>query len=234
MRSCARRARILPRRSSTRRHKPVIAFIDDHREAYGVEPICRVLPIAPSTYHAPVARRADPTRLSGAGRDGMHALMPGVSAGVRGELRRAMACGKVWRQLKREGHDVARCTVAAADANPWFCRAMLRGKPARTDDQTTRRRRARWTTSIGSSRPRIRMRCGSLTSPMSRLGRASSTSPSSSMHTRDASLAGACREPASCGLRARCAGAGFCMTGGPSTRGGLVHHSDRGSQYVSI
>ncbi len=33
----------------------MIAFIDDHREAYGVEPICRVLPIAPSTYHAHVA-----------------------------------------------------------------------------------------------------------------------------------------------------------------------------------
>ena len=37
----------------------MIAFIDDHRQAYGVEPICKVLPIAPSTYHAHVARRAD-------------------------------------------------------------------------------------------------------------------------------------------------------------------------------
>ena len=41
----------------------MIAFIDDHRGAYGVEPICRVLPIAPSTYHAHVARRADPALL---------------------------------------------------------------------------------------------------------------------------------------------------------------------------
>jgi hypothetical protein len=40
----------------------MIAFIDDRREAYGVEPICRVLPIAPSTYHAHVARRADPAK----------------------------------------------------------------------------------------------------------------------------------------------------------------------------
>lgn len=39
----------------------MIAFIDDHRDTYGVEPICRVLPIAPSTYHARVAQRADPT-----------------------------------------------------------------------------------------------------------------------------------------------------------------------------
>ena len=39
------------------------AFIDDHRGVYGVEPICRVLPIAPSTDHAHVARRANPGRL---------------------------------------------------------------------------------------------------------------------------------------------------------------------------
>ena len=39
----------------------MIAFIDDHRQAYGVEPICRVLPIAPSTYHAHAAMRADPS-----------------------------------------------------------------------------------------------------------------------------------------------------------------------------
>jgi putative transposase len=40
----------------------MIAFIDDHRQAYGVEPICRVLRIAPSTYHARVAQRADPAK----------------------------------------------------------------------------------------------------------------------------------------------------------------------------
>jgi putative transposase len=42
----------------------MIAFIDDHREAHGVEPICKVLPIAPSTYHEHAAKRADPTKLS--------------------------------------------------------------------------------------------------------------------------------------------------------------------------
>ena len=42
----------------------MIAFIDDHRQAYGVEPICRVLPIAQSTSHAHAATRADPIRLS--------------------------------------------------------------------------------------------------------------------------------------------------------------------------
>src|SRR5262245_61582240 len=42
----------------------MIAFIDDHREAHGVEPICKVLPIALSTYHDHVAKRADPEKLS--------------------------------------------------------------------------------------------------------------------------------------------------------------------------
>jgi len=39
----------------------MIAFIDDHRGVHGVEPICKVLPIAPSTYWADVAKRADPS-----------------------------------------------------------------------------------------------------------------------------------------------------------------------------
>ena len=40
----------------------MIAFIDEHRAVYGVEPISRVLPIAPSTYHAHMAKRAEPAR----------------------------------------------------------------------------------------------------------------------------------------------------------------------------
>jgi hypothetical protein len=55
----------------------MIAFIDDHRGAHGVEPICKVLPIAPSTYYAHVAKRADPTRLSARARRD-DALMPEV------------------------------------------------------------------------------------------------------------------------------------------------------------
>jgi len=41
----------------------MITFIDDHRPVYGVEPICRVLPIAPSTYYEHAARRRNPARL---------------------------------------------------------------------------------------------------------------------------------------------------------------------------
>ena len=42
----------------------MIGFIGDHRAAHGVEPICRILPIAPSTYYAHAAKRADPGKLS--------------------------------------------------------------------------------------------------------------------------------------------------------------------------
>ena len=42
----------------------MIAFIDDQRAIHGVEPICKVLPIAPSTYHERIAQRRDPLRLS--------------------------------------------------------------------------------------------------------------------------------------------------------------------------
>ena len=88
----------------------MIAFIDKHRAAYGVEPICRVLPIAPSTYHEHVARRADPSRLPPrAKRD----------AELRQEVQRVFeenlgvyGVRKVWHQLRREGVAVARCTVA--------------------------------------------------------------------------------------------------------------------------
>jgi transposase InsO family protein len=89
----------------------MIAFIDDHRGAYGVEPICRELQIAPSsTYHAHAARRADPSKASARARR---------DAVLRGHIRRVWeenfgvyGVRKAWRQLGREGISVARCTVA--------------------------------------------------------------------------------------------------------------------------
>ncbi len=88
----------------------MIAFIDDHRGEHGVEPICKVLPIAPSTYYDRLAKRADPARLSDrAKRD----------AELRLEVERVFDANfrvygvrKVWRQMRREGFDIARCTVA--------------------------------------------------------------------------------------------------------------------------
>ncbi len=87
----------------------MIAFIDDHCAVYGVEPICRFLPIAPSTYHAHRAKRADPSRRSDrAKRD---AELRSEIARVHAENFGVYGARKVWRQLRREGSEVARCTV---------------------------------------------------------------------------------------------------------------------------
>src|SRR5690606_22477920 len=85
------------------------SFIDEHREEYGVEPICRVLPIAPSTYRERAAQRRDTWGRSPRGRR---------DDALKGEVRRVFAesfgvygARKVWRQMQREGFGIARCTV---------------------------------------------------------------------------------------------------------------------------
>lgn len=105
------------------------AFIDDHREAYGVEPICEVLPIAPSTYYASKAREADPSlRSARARRD--EELRADVQR-VWEENRRVYGARKVWRQLNREGIRVARCTVARL-MREMGLRGAVRGRRVRT------------------------------------------------------------------------------------------------------
>lgn len=85
-------------------------FIDQHREAFGVEPICRQLPIAPSNYHEAKARQRDPGRRpKRVHRD--RALRPEIRR-VHEENFGVYGVRKVWRQLHREGLPVARCTVA--------------------------------------------------------------------------------------------------------------------------
>ncbi|RKZ12972.1 IS3 family transposase [bacterium] len=87
----------------------MVSFIDDHRTEYGVEPICRVLPIAPSTYYAFRACEVDPTlRSKRALRD--DDLRVGIQR-VYDENRQVYGAPKIWRQLLREGIEVARCTV---------------------------------------------------------------------------------------------------------------------------
>jgi len=88
----------------------MISFIDDHREVYGVEPICRVLPIAPSTYYVHAGRRADPEKQTVRARS---------DAALMIEIQRVFEASfcvygvrKVWRQLAREGIVAAPCTVA--------------------------------------------------------------------------------------------------------------------------
>ena len=94
-----------------------------------MRPICRVLPIAPSTYHAQVARRGDPGRLSHrAKRD--EALESEILR-VSEENFRVYGVRKLWRQLGREGIAVARCTVARL-MKAMGLQGAVRGKPVRT------------------------------------------------------------------------------------------------------
>ncbi len=87
----------------------MVSFIDDHRDEYGVEPICEMLPIAPSTFYERMARRANPDlRSARARRD--DELRPEIHR-IWDENRRAYGAHKIWRQSHREGRPVARCTV---------------------------------------------------------------------------------------------------------------------------
>ena len=94
----------------------LVSFIDEHRHAYGVEPICAVLPIAPSTYYAWLRRRGDPaSRAARVQRDEV------LQAAIRrswAARQRLYGARKVWRELLRTPPDklgidgkVARCTV---------------------------------------------------------------------------------------------------------------------------
>jgi transposase InsO family protein len=207
----------------------MIAFIDDHRAAYGVEPICRELPIAPSTYHAHAARRVDPAKAP-----------PRVrrDAALRGEVRRVWAenfgvygVRKVWRQLGREGTGVARCTVARL-MRQMGLRGIVRGKSVRT-------------TISDKAAP-----C-----PLDRVNRDFKAPAPNRLWVSDftyvATWAGVvyvafvidAYARRIVGWRvSRTAEASFVLDAleqalharRPAKGGGLIHHSDRGSQYLSI
>lgn len=107
----------------------MITFIDEHRDAYGIEPICRVLPIAPSSYHERIAPRRDPGRRS---------TRSQRDEGLKPEVMRVFAenfgvygVRKVWRQMQREGFGVARCSVARL-MRELGLQGVIRGKPVRT------------------------------------------------------------------------------------------------------
>jgi transposase InsO family protein len=107
----------------------MVAFIDEHREAYGVEPICSQLPIAPSVYYEHKARERDPARQPPRWlRD----------AELREEIERVWkenfgvyGARKVWRQLVRDGIDVARCTVERL-MGAMGLRGVVRGRKRKT------------------------------------------------------------------------------------------------------
>ena len=105
------------------------AFIDDHRHLHGVEPICKALPIAPSTYYAHAASKAEPEGRSQRAKTD-EALMPQVQR-VWDENFEVYGVRKVWRQLRRENFAVARCTVQRLMKRLGL-QGVIRGKAART------------------------------------------------------------------------------------------------------
>jgi transposase InsO family protein len=207
----------------------MIAFVDDHRGSYGVEPICKVLPIAPSTYHDHLAKRADPAKLSARARRDI-ALEPEI-ARVFAENFRVYGVRKVWRQLRREGQEIARCTVERLMRRMGI-QGVIRGKPVKTTisdkaapcplDHVNRR--------FHSSRPNA-LWVSDFTYVSTWNGFVYVAFVIDTFARRIV------------GWRAsRTAHAGFVLDAleqalhdrRPTHRGGLVHHSDRGSQYVSI
>ena len=207
----------------------MIAFIDDHRAIYGVEPICRVLPIAPSAYSKHVAQRQDPMQLS-ARAQREQVLKPEI-ARVFAENFGVYGVRKVWRQMMREGFSVARCTVERLMREMGLA-GVIRGKPVRT-------------TVSDKAAP-----C-----PLDRVNRQFRALAPNRLWVSDftyvATWAGFVHVALVIdtfarrivGWRAsRTAHASFVLDAieqalhdrRPVHRGGLVHHSDRGSQYGSI
>jgi putative transposase len=107
----------------------MIRFVDAYRDDHGVEPICRVLAIAPSTYHAHVHRRTNPEAASTRVRRDI--VLSGEVQRVFNENFQVYGVRKVWRQLLREGHPVARCTVARL-MQKMGLQGVIRGRRVRT------------------------------------------------------------------------------------------------------
>jgi putative transposase len=206
----------------------MIAFVDDHRGAYGVEPICRVLAIAPSTYHAHAAQRGDLEKASPRRRRDDF---------LRAEIRRVHAANfgvygarKVWRQLGREGVAVARCTVERLMRGMGL-RGVARGRETRT-------------TVSNPATP-----C-----PADRVNRQFWAPRPNALWLSDFTYVATWRGFVYVALVidafarrivgwrvSRTAHAGFVLDALEQAlhdrrpaKGGLTHHSDRGSQYVSI
>ena len=207
----------------------MIAFIDDHREDHGVEPVCRVLPIAPSTYHLNAAKRVDPAKLSLRAKRDL-ALKPEM-ARVFADNFGVYGVRKVWRQMQREEFDVARCTVARL-MRSMRLQGVIRGKPMRT-------------TVSNKAAP-----C-----PLDHVNRQFHAPAPNRLWVSDFTYVATWKgfvyvafvidvyARYIVGWRvSRTAHAGFVLDAleqalhdrRPIHRGGLIHHSDRGSQYVSI
>jgi putative transposase len=207
----------------------MIAFIDDHREAHGVEPICKVLPIAPSTYHAHALQRRDPERLSARARRDV-ALREKIRRIFEGNFG-VYGARKVWRQLIREGETVARCTIERlmSGLGP---QGAIRGKRVKTtvSDKAAPCPLDKVNRQFGADRPNA-------------LWVADFTYVATWQGFVYVAFVIDVFARHIVGWRAsRTAHAGFVLDAleqalhdrRPVHGGGLIHHSDRGSQYLSI
>jgi len=114
------------------------SFINEYRGSYGVEPICGMLPIAPSTYYEQKARETDPSRLPK--RVQRDAVLCEQIDRVWHENREVYGARKVWKQLCREGIPGARCTVERL-MHKLGLQGVVRGRKQRTtipDDMAAR------------------------------------------------------------------------------------------------
>ena len=207
----------------------MIGFIDDHRDVYGVEPICSILPIAPSTYYHRLACRADPTKAS---------ARQQRDAVVRPEIQRVWDANfkvygvrKAWHQLKREGLDVARCTIARLMKQIGL-RGAVRGKVMKTTHSDT-----------------------SVLCPQDKVNRQFRAPAPNMLWVSDFTYVSTWQGFVYVAFVIDTFAnhiVGWRVSGSPKTdfvldaleqalykrrpvrKGGLVHHSDRGSQYVSI
>ncbi|MCE8430613.1 IS3 family transposase [Rhodovulum sulfidophilum] len=107
----------------------MVAFIEDQRVVYGVASICRVLPIAPSTFYHCLACRADPSKASSRSRRDTE-LRPETKR-VWDENYQVYGVRKAWHHLKREGFSLARCTVERLMKQIGI-RGAVRGKALKT------------------------------------------------------------------------------------------------------
>jgi putative transposase len=108
----------------------MIAFIDDHRREFGVEPICRVLPIAPATYYAHAAVARDPGLASDRAKQDAKDFKEIERVYKKSKGR--YGARKVWHQLRREKKDIARCTVERLMREHGL-QGVTRGKKRTTD-----------------------------------------------------------------------------------------------------
>ena len=207
----------------------MIAFIEEHREGFGVGPICRVLRIAPSTYYGHKAVERDPDLASARAKRDLSdkSAIKRVFEASRGRY----GARKVWHALRREGRDIARCTVERL-MRALQIQGVVRGKKVITtnpdaaqscpDDKVNRTFVADmpnqlWVsdfTYVSSWQGMVYVAFVIDVFARRIVGWCVSTSMTTGF-VLDALNQAICQRV-------------------PSEAGGLIHHSDRGSQYLSI